>query len=143
MTNKIYTLGLVSCLFVVSTVGCGGNGKKLVQVKGSASFEGKSPEGATILFHPDDPNIQTASGTVTADGTYTLVSGTDPGIAPGTYKVTIIWPDPSKKPTQQEIMMGNAEDGPDLLNGKYATKSNSPLSATIDANTTTIPAFEL
>lgn len=117
----------------------------LVTVKGSVVVKGEAAKGALVLFHPKGkPNGVTASGVVGDDGKYTLASGLDKGVAVGSYIVTVIWPDPSKKPKEGQIMMNNVDvDIPDLFKGRYANRDQSTLKADIDAKTTEVPAFEL
>lgn len=95
------------------------------------------------MFHAENPEQSTATGVVDAKGGFSLVSGMDAGIAPGKYIVTVTWPDPSKEPTQAQIMMGTDEPGPDLLKGKYSSKAKTSLTAEIDDTTTTLPPFAL
>jgi hypothetical protein len=114
-----------------------------VPVTGSVSVNGKPAEGAILMFHPSDPKEATASAVAEADGSYKIVSGGESGLIQGKYQVTVIWPDPSKKPTQAQIMMGTAEPGPDLLKGKYSSKTTSPLSAEITSTSAKLPPFEL
>lgn len=128
------------CIFLS---GCSSNSDKLFLVSGSVTVDGKPADGASILFHPDDPAAVTASGVVNADGTFTLVSAMNEGVAAGKYRVTVTWPDPSKKPTKEQLMMGTAEPGPDLLKGKYATRDQTSLTAEISSSTTVLPPFEL
>lgn len=138
------TVGCIACVAICAALaGCGPAGKRLIPVTGSVTVNGKPAAGASILFHSDDPNAPTATGSVAADGTFSIVSGLDAGIAVGKYKVTVIWPDASKKPTEVQIMMGTAEPGPDLLRGKYAAKDSTTLSVEITSSTTTLPPFEL
>lgn len=136
---------IVATLAVSSVVvcGCNGGGEALVQVTGSVTVGGKPAEGASILFHPEDPGAVTASGVVNADGTFNLVSSMKEGVAAGRYKVTITWPDPTQQPTKEQIMMGTAEPGPDLLKGKYATRDKTTLIAEVTSSTSTLPPFEL
>jgi hypothetical protein len=135
---------LVSFLVMICLMlsGCS-NGPKRVLAVGSITVGGKPAEGAQILLHPQDETKQVASAVAEADGTFKLVSGGEPGILVGSYKVTVIWPDASKKPTQAQIMMGTADVGPDLLKGKYAVKSQSSLTAEVTAATTTLPPIAL
>lgn len=128
-------------LVILPWMGCGSS-SSLVPATGSVSVKGKPAAGAMVLFHSQISDAVTPSGAVAEDGTFKLMSGLEPGIAPGKYNVTITWPDPSKKPTANQIMMGLVEPGPDLLKGKYATKATTTLSADITSSTTTIPAFE-
>jgi hypothetical protein len=132
--------GTFSCLFaaacIIGSVGCG-ESTNLVPVKGSVKAGGKPAAGANVLFHPEDPaNRITASGVADSNGEFSIMSGLEQGILPGTYKVTVTWPDPAVKPTQTQIMMGTAEDGPDLLQGKYAARTSTPLTATVSGGQT-------
>jgi hypothetical protein len=105
---------------------------------------GKPASGAVLMFHPDtDPTGVTASGTAGEDGTFVLTSGVDKGVTPGTYTVTVVWPDPSVKPTAAQMMQGMIEQGPDLLKGAYATKNVSKLKMEITSATTELPPIEV
>ncbi len=132
-------LAAIVCL---GFLGCSAS-SKLVPVNGAVSVKGKPAEGAIIMFHPGDPTLATASAVAEADGNFKIVSGGEPGILPGQYKVTVMWPDPTKQPTQAQIMMGTGEPGPDLLKGKYSSKSVTTLTADITSSTTTLPPFDL
>jgi hypothetical protein len=57
--------------------------------------------------------------------------------------VTVVWPDPAKKPTQQQIMMGLAPDAPDVLAGRFATKQVSPLRAEVKPGDNNLAPFDL
>ena len=131
------------CLLLSSIVGCS-NERGLVVVKGKITSNGKPAAGAVLMFYPDDnPTGVTASGTSAEDGSFVLTSGVDKGVSPGTYTVTVVWPDPSVKPTAAQIMQGLIEQGPDLLKGAYATKSASKLKAEIDSSTIELPPIEV
>lgn len=116
---------------------------KLIPVAGSVTVKGKPAEGAIVMFHPADPTMATASAIAEADGTFKLVSNSEPGLLAGKYQVTVMWPDATKKPTQAQIMMGTAEPGPDLLKGKYSSKGVTTLTAEITSTTKTLPPFDL
>ncbi len=122
--------------------GCSG-GKVLVPVKGTVKSKGQPLIGAMVMFHPEDPIGLTASGVVGDDGMFTLASGVDQGITPGNYTVTITWPDPSVKPTPQQMMQGMIEPGPDLLKGKYASRQSSSLKTEVTTSLTEPVTFEV
>jgi hypothetical protein len=122
--------------------GCN-NGPKLVPVSGSITVNSKPAEGALIYFHPSSETEPTASGVAAADGSFEPMTNGEKGLFVGSYKVTVIWPDPSKKPTPAQLMMGTAEVGPDLLKGKYAAKKDTTLNVEVKSDTKTIPAFNL
>ena len=116
---------------------------KLYLVTGTVTVKGKPAVGAIVNFHPDDSAIETASAVADSEGSFKPISHSLTGLRAGRYKVTVIWPDPSKKPTESQIMMGTADVGPDLLKGKYSLKSSTTLTAEISDSTTTLPPFEL
>jgi hypothetical protein len=139
---RLASLVGILALSVVGS-GCSG-GKPKALVTGTVLVDGKPADGATIFFHPkDDPAGMTATGTVDVEGHYTVTSALEKGITVGSYDVTVIWPDQSKQPTPAQIMMGTAEDGPDLLKGKYAKRGDSQLQAEISTSTKELPPFEL
>jgi len=136
-----------ACLFwCLAALGCGGSGGGLVPVKGVVKVEGKPAAGAVVTFHLQDGGMNNSPATAIAgpDGSFSLTTGEAQGVKPGKYKVTVTWPDPSKKPSQKEIMMGaSVYDGPDLLGGKYASSQKSPLEVEITSGTKEIAPFEL
>lgn len=134
--------GCVGLLVGVLVCGCS-QGPRLVPVTGSVTVGGKPANGAVIMFHPEDPAQTTASGVADNAGNFKLISSAEAGVQTGRYKVTVIWPDPAKKPTEAQIMMGTADAGPDLLKGKYAARDSSPLSVEITEDSQALPPFEL
>jgi hypothetical protein len=136
------SVGLALALTLVVLCGCS-KGPRLVPVTGKVTVGGKPAEGAVAMFHPDDSTLPVSSATATADGTLSPYTNSQPGLMEGHYKVTITYPDPTKKPTQAQIMMGTADVGPDLLKGKYGSKTTTTLSADVTAGMQTLPPFEL
>lgn len=126
------------------SAGCSGAGT-FVPVKGSVRVDGKPASGAIIVFHPEGGDINSipASGIAGTDGAFTLSTGDRSGVPVGNYLVSVIWPDTSKKPTEQELMMGLGNDGPDQLEGKYATPQNSQLRVEVKASEIELPPLEL
>jgi hypothetical protein len=114
-------------------------------VRGKVSVNGAPAPGALLVFHPEGGDMKSIPATATTgpDGTFTLVTGDKPGARSGKYVVTLVWPDPSKKPTEQQAMMGLSPDAPDLLGGRYATPEKSSLRAEIKAGENTLESFEL
>jgi hypothetical protein len=145
MNSSVYHCAVASLLSsFVFLSGCGG-GNSLVPVTGKVLSKGQPAAGATLLFHPaiNDVNAQTASAVADENGVYTISSGLEKGILPGSYSVTVTWPDPSVKPTQAQIMMGMVEPGPDMLKGRYSDKNSTTLKVEITGSTTEIPPLEV
>lgn len=115
-----------------------------VHVGGAVLVDGEPAAGLQVIFHPQGiEGGRAASGITNEDGMFTLLSGLETGVLPGNYRVVAIWPDPSVKPTEVEIMTGMAEPGPDLLGGRYSSLKSSTLTAEVRPETTMIPPFEL
>ena len=131
----VVALALTSC----------SSGGSLHPVRGKVVVGEKPAVGALVVFHPEggDLNSVPATGVAGDDGTFTLSTGDKPGARPGKYVVTVVWPDPAKKPTQQQIMMGLAPDAPDVLGGRFATKQASPLRAEVKSGENTLKPFDL
>lgn len=141
------TCRLASVILALScfvAIGCSDAKPVLVPTKGSVKVGGEPAKGAIVMFHPQgNDKGQTASGVVGDDGTFTLSSGLEQGLAPGTYKVTVTWEAPGKEPTVQEKMQGLVEPGPDRLKGKYAEPGKTSLTAEIKAGQLELPPFNL
>src|SRR5262245_2200488 len=114
-------------------------------VRGKVVVGDKPAAGAVVMFHPEGADLENVPATAVAadDGTFSLATGEKPGARPGKYVVTVVWPDPAKKPTQQQIMMGLSPDAPDLLAGRFATKQVSPLRAEIKSGENNLELFDL
>ncbi|MEW4455522.1 hypothetical protein AB1L30_22825 [Bremerella sp. JC817] len=100
----------------------------VVPVVGSVTVNGENPEGAIIMFHPVNGDIDARasrpSGLVTDDGTYQLTTYEyGDGAPPGDYVFTILWP--------QEPKMGGLS--PDRMGRIYATPKASDLRITVPA----------
>ncbi|MFN7732179.1 MAG: hypothetical protein ACK5OB_09755 [Pirellula sp.] len=118
--------------------------RSLVEVGGSVMVDGKPADGATIMFFPENSTARFVStGQVGPDGNYSLTTELQPGIPLGKYQVTVIWPDPGKRAEGAKMFQGIAEEGPDLLKGKYALRMDSGLSAEITRGMKEIPRFDL
>ena len=138
-------VGLLFAALAVAGPACS-SGDGLHPVRGQVSVNGDPAAGAVIVFHPDGGGLQAVPPTavVAPDGTFALATGDKPGAAAGNYVVTVTWADTSKKPTEQQVMMGaNPYDGPDRLKGRYATPQQSPLRAEVKAGDNRLPPFEL
>jgi hypothetical protein len=108
-TRRISLVALGLAFF--ASIGCN-TSSSLVQFQGTILVDGTPAKGAILLFHPDGGKSTTvSSGEAKEDGTFTLVTDTQPGIPPGNYIVTVTWPDPSHKVSDRDKMTGLAEPG--------------------------------
>lgn len=145
---QVSSIRSVVSLFILITpfmAGCGG--ESLTPVSGKVMVNGKPAVGAAVMFFPEgstDLKTMPGSGVVGADGTFSISSGTVPGMKPGKYIVTVVWPDPAKAPTPAQRMAGaNPNDAPDVLGGRYATKEKSTLRAEVKSGSTQLEPFDL
>ena len=135
-----FTLRSFALIVIGSIVGCGG-GTSLTPAEGDVSVDGKAVEGVVLLFHPEAGNGPVTSAVSDAAGHYKFTTDMKPGIPPGKYQVTAMWPEPL--PPNAKISMSGPPDQPDLLKGRYAARANSKLTAEIKSDTKTIPKIEL
>jgi hypothetical protein len=144
MTSAYRCLTLAVVVFSLASFSGCNPGPTLVQVQGKILVDGKPANGAVLLFHPDGGTAKSVSSAqALEDGTFTLVTDTKPGILAGNYIVTLTWPDPSHKVSDRDKMMGLAEPGKDLLDGKYVMKDRSGIKVEIAAGATTLPPIEV
>src|SRR5262245_59827824 len=120
------------------------SGGTLYPVRGKVSVGGKAAAGANLVFHPEGGDMKSVPATATAgpDGTFTLVTGDKSGARAGKYVVTVVWPDPTKKPTEAQLMMGLA-DLPDALGGRFADPKTSNLRAEVKPGENDLEPFDL
>jgi hypothetical protein len=132
---------------LLAVAACTSTESGLTPVSGKVLLNGKPAEGAVVAFHPEngsDVNTMTPSGVTDSDGTFTLSTGQAKGAKPGKYVVTVICPDPNKKPTAAQKMQGMTDsDAPDLLGGRYASRAKSTLRAEVKFGESTVGPFEV
>ena len=94
-------------------------------VSGNVTLDGQPLTKGSVSFHPvaDGP---VANGTIAGDGSYTVTTGTDTGLPPGDYKVTVVATDPPP-PGDEET------PGILLTPEKYNRVDTTPLQFTINA----------
>ncbi len=116
---------------------------KLYPVSGKVTVKGQPAVGALVIFFPEGSSgTNPSTGVCGEDGTFTLTTGTGEGAPAGKYIVTISWPDPKVKVTEQQKMMGLGGDAPDLLKEAYS-KDRSPLKAEVKPEKNTLEPFAL
>jgi hypothetical protein len=140
------TLHSLSVLILSFLAGCGAD-NGLHSVTGSVSVKDQPAAGALVRFVPDGPpdlKAIPATGVTGADGTFTMSTGTNSGVKPGKYSVTVVWPDPSVKLTEAQKMAGaNPYDAPDVLKDRYKTPEKSKLKVEIKAGHNKLEPFAL
>src|SRR5262249_38273293 len=104
---------------------CGGKAPKLDPVRGTVLFQQQPATGATVVFQPvnADAKSLTPSGTVAADGSFTLTTYPyGEGAPAGEYVVLVTWYAANAR---------GVEDARNKLPARYADVSHSPLRATV------------
>jgi hypothetical protein len=105
-----------------------GYGKKVVEVRGSVSFEGTPAPGAEVRFSRYDKAAQRylggAGGRVESDGSFRLTSfKAFDGAELGEYQVTVTWNVPAAD--------ADGRQGPNRLPARYADREQSGLTAAV------------
>jgi hypothetical protein len=130
MRNVQVGMALVLTLVSLALSGCGQSGR--VSVTGKVTLDSAPLQTGTVAFFPvaQGPG---AYASIQSDGSYTAQTGTQPGLAPGDYVVTVQAMSPPPPPTPQ-----NPEPLPvSLLPAKYSAKETSGLRCTVPAGGTT------
>jgi hypothetical protein len=111
LTGPAFARGLLLAIGLVAFDGCG-NG--MSEVQGTVTLDGAPLAGgsgvkATVLFQPDGQPGASGVGILDANGNYALMTGSQEGVPPGPYLVTvsatqIIMPkDPTGTPSGKPI----------------------------------------
>ena len=137
-----WTALALCALTCVLAAGCGESGPKLYPVRGQVFFKGKPAEGAQVVFQPassGDAKLGEAglfsSGTVAADGSFTLQSYPHgDGAPPGEYNVVITWFPPNT---------GEVGNPINKLPAKYADQQTPLLKAKVKEENNEIPPYKL
>lgn len=118
-------LAAAVCAALVGLAGC----SKMGTVGGRVTVGGKPVAGGGVVFHPVGKGA-TATGTIGPDGRYALAVGTESGIAPGEYKVTVVgypelppWDNTKGAPPAPPVITG----------AQYRDAGTTPLTRTVTA----------
>ena len=139
--------GVVLAAGLLAAGACSSAGPKLNPVTGKVLHNGQPAAGAIVTFHPEDSaglETVTSTGVTGDDGTFTLSTGPDKGAKEGKYIVTVMYPDPKKKPTEKQMMTGaTVLDAPDVFGGKYMSREKSQLKAEVKPGENKLEPFDL
>jgi hypothetical protein len=131
--------GTLVALLPFAALSCGGAEDRLpvYPVRGQLFVDGKPAAGAYVLFHPSsdaDTQATRPRGQVTQDGTFVLSTyGANDGAPMGDYVVTIDW---------RRTVPGHGPRGPSLVSPEYGTPRESPLRATVKAESNSLAPFQ-
>jgi hypothetical protein len=142
-----FASGVVLAAGLLAVGACSPSGPKLNPVTGKVLHNGQAAAGAIVTFHPETSaglDTVTSTGVAGDDGTFTLSTGADKGAKEGKYVVTVMWPDPKKKPTDKAMTTGGgAFDAPDVFGGKYLSREKSKLKAEVKPGENKLEPFDL
>jgi hypothetical protein len=123
--------------FAALSCGDGEDRKPVYPVRGQLFVDGKPAAGAYVLFHPAsdaDPQATRPHGQVDQDGTILLSTyGANDGAPIGDYLVTLDW---------RRTVPGHGPRGPSLVPPEYGTPKESPLRATVKAESNNLAPFQ-
>lgn len=121
----------VACLaYLLAIAGCGGPHDATVH--GVATLDGTPLTYGEVQFHPLGTG-GTAYGKLADGGAYVLGTGTEAGLDPGDYKVTVVATEPIK------VVPGATPAIPKLLSPtKYGSLDTTPFKFTVAAGDNTI-----
>ena len=133
---KLTTVALAAAVAMVS--GCGGHDNRIptYPVNGKVAFaDGSTIEGAQITFHPVKEGGRSASGTVEADGTFTLTTyETGDGAVAGLHRVVIDAPFPTDIDFDEVEYVSPIDQ-------RFATERTSGLQFTVTEDGPNAPSF--
>jgi hypothetical protein len=122
--------------------GCGGEGgiDGTLHATGTVTYQGKSVEGAMVIFAPEGEG-RAASGTTDAAGRFAMTTLTaGDGVLPGKYQVSISKTKVAGEMTEEESQAYFQEHGEsptttsqELLPAKYKTADTSGLTVEVTA----------
>ncbi len=90
--HRAWLVQAVGWSLLLGLAGCGGGGDypEMTQVTVTVLYDGRTVEGATVLFSPADSDTRSAQGRTDASGKASVRSFPDQdGVLPGSYRVAI------------------------------------------------------
>jgi hypothetical protein len=121
--------------FALLVASCSDSGPTLYPVNGKVYFNDQPAEGATVVLHPADAGAPKPSGTVEADGSFTLRTHPHGEGAPaGDYAVVVTWYPPNSRGLQNPK---------NKLPPRYADPAQSGLKAIVKSGPTELDPFNL
>jgi hypothetical protein len=115
-------VALSAAAVLAITVGCKG-GSMESEVSGTVTLDGNKIGPGTIVFAPVSSGGKPATGSIESDGTYTLKTSRDSGLAPGSYRVAV-----SIRKMPENVKRGDRPPvGKLLIPDKYEDETKSGL----------------
>ena len=141
--RRRFLAGVLMASMALLVSSCGGGRKACYPVTGTITVDGKPAVDCMILFYSNDPADHDGPNRVLPlamadeNGKFKLSTFESGDGAPaGDYSITFTW-------RERSGLLKSQFDGPDRLNGKYATKEVSGKTVTIEKKPQDLPTFEL
>jgi hypothetical protein len=115
-------LALGACLLA------GGCGQSLPSVSGKVTYHDAPLAQGRVTLHPEGKGAP-GYGTIRSDGSYDIKTGSNAGVAPGQYKITVSATEPAPEPTPQNPV----PVAKSLIPLRYAKPETSGLEITVVA----------
>ena len=126
----LFGIVVVWCLGFAA--GCGG--PNAAKVSGLVTLDERPLTSGTVTFHPQSGAGAIATGSIDAQGRYTLSTGTDAGLTPGNYVATVV--------ATEEVKPAKANDEPifrPITPARYGDTAQSKLTFEVKAGANEIP----
>jgi hypothetical protein len=114
-----------------------GSREQYFPVRGVVFYDDKPAPGAVVFLNPaggKKKDEMLPMGTVSADGTFVIMTGEEEGARPGEYVATVVWKSPSKQGDGDEV---------NLVPPRYMSPSTSELRVTVVAGPNQLEPFNL
>ena len=131
-TSTVRRAFLLLLPIAATAIGCGS--RQAAQVSGRVTLNDQPLTTGTVTFHPADGQGAVAVGTIDQQGRFQISTGTDSGLAPGAYIVTVVATE-AFQPTDPTAEVHYR----DLAPVRYANVSESELKADVKAGPNDVP----
>jgi hypothetical protein len=126
-------LAIAFAVLMILQLGCRGNSMES-EVSGTVSLDGKKLGPGTIVFAPVNEGGKPATGSIEADGSYSMMTSRTSGLAAGAYQVAV-----SIREMPQNVKRGDRPPlGKLLIPEKYEDYRSSGLKYDVTPGSNTI-----
>jgi hypothetical protein len=129
MTRRWFAC-IVCALSPLAFAGCG----KGASAEGTVTFDGAPVDGGSITFTPEQGTTATPRGAQIAEGKYVIKS--ENGLAPGKYRVSVVWNKKTGKTIPNKSDLGtNIDETQQVIPSRYNSKTELTAEITSGSNT--------
>ncbi len=117
--------GCIPAILLLCATGCGSAGD-YHPVTGKVTLDGQPLADARVVFTPTDETGQSAFGKTDASGTYSMISGTNKGVTPGSYKVSVTSSPPESTETVDPAAVASSGEEYEKMLQNYDSAPKAP-----------------